>query len=262
MDWNIIFRLSRSLLKVLIAMEAGTHLPWVSIKLSEMCFNVLVGNSRKLRAIWASERKSDRRDAEMLARIAQFDKNLFYPIKHRNTESQAMLAVLKARDIMVGSRKLILSIRGMLKSMGIAISSCSARSFAKKAFEKMPSEYLFAFKDNLQAVAFLSKKIDFCDKKVERLCTKKYPETELLRNIKGVGPITVLSFVLTIEDPDRFNKSRDIGAFLGLAPKRDQSGKTDKKLGFPHLRPVRINEPDMKILLSSSFFILALMRFF
>lgn len=132
--------------KVLIAMEAGTHSPWISCKLTEMGFNVLVGNSRKLRAIWANERKSDRRDAEMLARIARFDKKLFYPITHRDKNSQAMLAVLKSRDALVKSRtQLVNSVRGMLKSMGIAISSCSTRSFAKKNSRRYAYRILFCF---------------------------------------------------------------------------------------------------------------------
>lgn len=219
--------------KVLIAMEAGTHSPWISLALSEMGFDVLVGNPRKLRAIWTSERKSDTRDAEMLARIARFDKKLFHPIKHRNKDSQAMLAVLKSRDALVKSRtQLVNSARGMLKSMGIAISSCDTRYFSRKALEEMPEEYTFALQEMLEIITNLSAKIDAYEKKIDKLCEEKYPETKALRAIKGVGPITALTFVLTIENPDRFRKSRDVAAFLGLVPKRDQSGEIDKQLGI------------------------------
>jgi transposase len=100
-------------------MEAGSHSPWCSCYLTEMGFKVLVGNSRKLRAIWTSTRKTDERDAEMLARIARMDKKLFHPIRHRGKRSQTMLAVIKAREALVKSRSLMInSTRGLLKSTG------------------------------------------------------------------------------------------------------------------------------------------------
>ena len=84
-------------------------------------------------------------------------------------------------------------------------------------------------------------KIKKFDKQIEHICTEQYPETELLRGIKGVGPLTALAFILTLEDPTRFDKSRQVGCFLGLTPRRDQSGETDKQLritkaGNPYLR--------------------------
>lgn len=98
---------------VMIAMEAGTHSPWISALLSEMGFKVVIGNPRKLKFIWQSDQKSDRRDAEMLARVARFDLRLFYSISHRNRESQTGLAVIKARDALVNTRTaLVNSIRG------------------------------------------------------------------------------------------------------------------------------------------------------
>lgn len=219
--------------QVLVAMETGTHSPWMSSCLSQMNFKVLVGNSRKLRAIWASENKTDKRDAEMLARIARFDKKLFYPIRHRSKASQASLAVLKAREALVKSRTLLInSVRGMLKSMGISISSCSTRSFAAKVLEELPEEYLFALNDTVEMIANLSKKIDAYDAKIDKLCQKRFPETKKISAITGVGPITALAFVLIIENPDNFRKSRDMGPFLGLTPKRDQSGEVDKALGI------------------------------
>ncbi len=219
--------------RVLVAMEAGTHSPWISAGLSDMGFKVLVGNSRKLRSVWASERKCDERDAEMIARIARFDSKLFYPIRHLGKESQAMLAVLKARDALVKSRTLMVnSVRGMLKSMGIAVPSCSAQGFAKQIMESMPPEYLFSLKGTLEIISQITAQIVEYDRKVEALCKEKYPETERLRAINGVGPITSLTFVLTIEDPGRFQKSRYVGPFLGLVPRREQSGDTDKELGI------------------------------
>ena len=75
----------------------------------------------------------------------------------------------------------------------------------------------------------LTQQIKELERQINRLC-KKYPETERLLQVPGVGLITALAFVLTVEDPHRFTKSRQVGAFLGLTPKRDQSGKCDKQL--------------------------------
>lgn len=218
---------------VLVAMEAGTHSPWVSCHLADLGFEVLVGNPRKVRAIYASERKNDRKDAEMIARISRFDRKLFYPIKHRGKRSQAMLAVLKARDVLVKSRvQLVGSIRGMLKSMGVVISTSSPSAFAKKALREIPDEYHFGLLESLTAISQLDDSIKAYDKKITAISKEHFPETKTLSAIKGVGPITSLAFVLIIEDHKRFKRSRDVGSYLGLVPKQDQSGEVDKQLGI------------------------------
>ncbi len=219
--------------KILIAMETGTHSPWISSYLVELGFNVLVGNSRKLRAIWASEKKNDKRDAEMLARMARFDKKLFHPIRHRGKKSQSMLAVLKARDILVKSRTmLITSVRGTLKSMGVRIPKCSTNCFGEKVMDMIPKEQQFGLLELLDTIKMLSKKITIYDGKIAMLSEKEFPETKIFSAITGVGPITALAFVLIIEDPKHFKNSRDIGPFLGLIPRQDQSGEIDKQLGI------------------------------
>jgi transposase len=219
--------------QTLVAMEAGTHSPWISRALSDMGFSVLVGNSRKLRSIWHTDRKSDRRDAEMLARIARFDCRLFYPIKHRSKKSQATLAVLKARDALVQSRKqLISSVRGMLKSMGIVLKRSSADAFARNALAQMPEDYTFALADTIDLISTLSDKIKVYDRKIAVVAERDYPETQRLTAIKGVGPISSLTYVLTLEHPHHFRKSRDVGPYLGLVPKLDQSGDSSKELNI------------------------------
>ena len=218
---------------VLIAMEAGTHSPWMSALLADMKFKVVIGNPRKLEFIWKSDNKSDRRDAEMLARVARFDLKLFHPISHRNRESQADLAVIKARDALVKTRTaLVNTVRGMLKSMGYKVDPCSTPAFADKLINEMPEEYCFALKDTLEIIRQITGSIKSYDAKLKKLSREKYPEAELLQQVNGVGPITALAFVLTIEDPGRFRKSRYVGCYLGLVPKRDQSGKVDKELGI------------------------------
>lgn len=216
-----------------IALEAGTHSGWISRVLEEMGHEVLVGNPRKLRVIWDSDEKDDDRDAEMLARIARFDRHLLYPISHRSKEAQADLAIIKARDILVKTRSMLVShVRGTVKSMGQRISKCSTEAFHLRAQEEMPEELVAALEPVLKTVEELTGHIRHYDKLLEKLCSEKYPETEGMRAIRGVGPVSALAFVLTIEESSRFKKSRSVGPFLGLTPKRDKSGKTDKQLAI------------------------------
>jgi transposase len=219
--------------KVLVALEAGTHSPWISHLLEARGFRVLVGNARKLRAIWDTDNKSDERDAQLLARIARFDSALLYPIRHRSRCAHMDLTLIKGRDALVRCRtSLINFLRGIAKTAGARLPSCSAPSFAQKAPEHIPKDLLPAAVHPLRMIEQLSKQIRQLDSQIERLCTEKYPETTALREIAGVGPVTALSFVLTLEDPNRFEKSRDVGPYLGLVPKRDQSGQSDKPLAI------------------------------
>jgi transposase len=228
--------------RVRVAMESGTHSPWISHLLLDRGFDVLVGNARKLRSIWQNEQKSDMRDAEMLARIGRFDPKLMYPILHRGLEAQADLAVIRARDALVRSRgALINSARGLVKSLGNRLPSCSAAAFARKVPEHVPEQLKAAIDPMVAAIAQLSAAIAEHDRRVEQLCSERYGETEHLRRIHGVGPLTALAFVLTIEDPFRFRRNRSIGPFLGMTPRRDQSCSIDKhlpisKAGNEHLR--------------------------
>ncbi len=219
--------------KVKIAIEAGTHSPWIYHLLRDMGFTVLVGNPRKLRAIWQTDYKSDKRDAEMLARIARFDTKLLHPIKHRNMEAHKDLNIIKCRDGLVGCRtNLVNTVRGLLKSQGISVPSSSTDAFAKKVLSVLPKELSPIFKDLISTIEVLTTKIKRFDKRINKICEKKYPEAIHLQQIKGVGPITSLAFILTLEEHSRFAKSRDVGAFLGLVPKKDQSGEIDKQLSI------------------------------
>lgn len=214
-----------------VALEAGTHSGWVSLVLEELGHEVLVGNPRKLRVIWDSDEKNDDRDAEMLARIARFDPHLLYPIHHRGQEAHSDLAVIKARDMLVKTRSiLILHTRGVVKTIGERISKCSAEAFHIRLRDEMPAKLHPALEPVMKSIEELTCRIRHYDKLLENMCAEKYPETEGLRAIVGVGPITALAFVLTLEHSSRFDKSRAVGPFLGMVPKRDQSGQTDKQL--------------------------------
>lgn len=216
-----------------VAMEVGTHSPWVSRLVASLGHEVLVANARELRMIYGSKRKTDRADAEVLARVARLDPSLLRPIAHRGEEAQAALVRLRNRDALVRARSaLIASMRGSLKSLGLRLPACSTASFHRRAAEHLPEAERTLFAPLLESIATLSDQIRQEDREVERMCEEDHPETQVLRQVKGVGPLTALAFVLTLETPDRFRRSRDVGPYLGLTPRRDQSGETDKQLGI------------------------------
>lgn len=231
-----------------IAIETGTHSPWVSRLLAELGHAVLVANARKVRAIYLHHKKCDQLDAQTLARIARVDPHLLSPIQHRAEEAQMDLAVLRARDAAVASRtKLINHVRGAVKSTGHRLPKCSAPSFHKQAAEALPEALHKALFPLLKQIEALTETIKEYDETVKALCDEKYPETEILRGVPGVGDITALCFVLTLEDPERFAKSRDVPAYFGLVPARNQSGNAD-----PQLRITRAGDPTMRRLLVSA----------
>jgi transposase len=214
-------------------LETGTHSPWISQLLHARGFRVLVGNARKLRLIWDSTNKTDERDAEMLARIARFDPQLLSPIRHRSRSAHMDLAVLKGRDALVRCRSSLINfVRGTCKTAGTRLPKCSAEAFAKKVIEHIPKDLLAACVPCINTILELTHKIRQLDSQIEALCEESYTEAMGLREIKGVGPVTALAYVLTLEEPHRFSKSRDVGPYLGLIPKRDQSGGTDKPLSI------------------------------
>jgi transposase len=211
-----------------IAIETGTHSPWVNRLLEECGHEALVANSRKLRLIYSNKRKTDEVDAENLARLARLDPKLLYPVAHRGEDSQAHMAIIRSRQALVDCRtQLVNHVRGAVKSFGGRLPKGPARSFHKRAKEHIPEPLLPALGPILEQIGSLTERIRDYDRQIEAISKEHYPETELLRQAEGVGPLTALTFVLTLEDPYRFEKSRSVGAYLGLVPARDQSGDRD-----------------------------------
>ena len=211
-----------------IAIEAGTHSPWASRVLEECGHEVLVANPRKLRLIYTNKRKTDEIDAENLARLARIDPKLLYSLKHRGEEGQAHLAIIRSRQALVDARtQLVNHIRGAVKSFGASLPKCPARSFHNKAPEHIPEALWAALGPILETIGSLTQRIRDYERQLETISKEHYPETNLLRQVEGVGTLTALTFVLTLEDPYRFEKSRTVGAYLGLVPARDQSGDRD-----------------------------------
>jgi transposase len=189
---------------------------------------VLVANARKLRLIYANKRKTDEIDAENLARLARLDPKLLYPVRHRGEDSQAHMALIRSRQALVGCRtQLVNHVRGALKSFGARLPKCPARSFHKRAAEHIPEALRPALEPVLEQIASLTESIRQYDRRLEAISKDHYPETELLCQVEGIGPLTALTFVLTLEDPYRFERSRCVGAYLGLVPATEQSGERD-----------------------------------
>ena len=134
--------MARSYPGATVVMEAGMHSPWVSRFLQELGLRVIVANPRKTRAIYENERKSDRRDAMMLARLARMDPTLLHPLEHGSQEAQQDMLQLKLRDSLVRARvALINAVRFTLKSLGYPVSNPSSASFHKLVLKEVPESH-------------------------------------------------------------------------------------------------------------------------
>jgi transposase len=205
-----------------VVFEVGTHSPWVREVICGCGHEVLVANPRLMEGSKRRKRKNDRIDANKLARLGRVDPQSLHPMQHRSREVRQDLLVLRARDALVAARtELINATRGLVKSMGSRLPKCSSPSFAQKVEETVPVEIREALLPLVRMAATLSDCIQGYDEKIEKLGREKYGHTALLRQVKGVGPITALAYVLTLENPDRFVKSRDVGPYLGLVPKQE-----------------------------------------
>lgn len=214
-----------------IAIEVGTHSPWVDRDLRRLGHEVIVANAREVKLISKNKKKNDRQDAETLARLARFDPELLKPVQHRGEQAQADLAILRSRDVLVRARtNLINHVRGAVKAAGSRLSKCSADAFANKAKEQLPQMLHQALLPLLESIQQMTEQIKDYQAQLEKLAEERYPETAVLRQIKGVGLLTSLGFVLVLEDWQRFGKSRSVGAFVGLTTRQHQSGQSQPQL--------------------------------
>jgi len=214
-----------------VVLEACNQSRWTSQLLSELGYEVVIANPRQVALIYGSTRKNDRLDAYRLAELGQFKPKLLAPIEHRSDAAQLGLVAIKARESLVRTRtRLINSVRAMAKTFGERVKKVHPPGFAAKAREVLSADLLAMVGPVLDALEAVGEQIKVYDSRLRELASEVYPETEMLRQITGVGPITSLAYVLTIEDPTRFSSSRHVGAYLGLVPQQDQSGKTDTPL--------------------------------
>lgn len=215
-----------------IALEVGTHSPWVSRQLAKLGHEVIVANSREVAYITRSTRKNDRLDARKLARLARVDVELLSPIRHRSEVAQGDLAVLRARDLAVRQRnQAIGAVRGMAKSLGERLRACAPEKAGTALVEESREEIRLFAEPLLQVVEKLNETIRAYDQQIAAM-EQRYPATALLEQVYGVGPLIALTLMLTVEDPHRFRHSRDIGPYIGFRPKKRDSGKSQPELGI------------------------------
>src|SRR5450432_3582134 len=229
-----------------VALETGMHSPWVSRLLSELGHEVIVAHARSVRLIGESRKKDDRMDAQTLARLARIDPQLLSPVKHRSAKAQADLTVIRARAGLVRARTaLVNTVRGLAKSYGERLRGCNVRNMNPEKAEGLSPELQRALEPLLGCIESVSEQIREYNERIEELAQASYPRTALLKQVKGVGTLIALTYMLTLEDPHRFQKSRDVVCYLGLQPGRRNSGKSEPQMhiskeGDPYLRTLLV----------------------
>jgi transposase len=229
-----------------IAMETGTHSPWVSRLLTALGHEVIVAHAQKVRLIVKSRRKDDRLDARTLARLARIDPELLSPVQHRSAQAQLHLTEIRARAGLVSARTaLVNAARGLVKSYGERLRKCGTEQLSREIIRGLSPELREALGPLLQEVESLNERIKEYDRRIQKMAKQEYPETTLLKQVKGVGDLIATAYVLTIEDPHRFRKSRDAGCFVGLQPGRRNSGESEpqrhiSKEGDEYLRTLLV----------------------
>ena len=216
-----------------IAIEVGTHSPWVSRLLKSLGHEVIVANARQVKLISESSRKNDKLDARMLARLARVDPELLRPIQHRSEQGQLDLMTIRVRAGLVEARTaLVNAARGFSKTVGERLPACDSDQLGVEQLSSLPAALRETLKPLLEEIESLTERIKESDQKIEQIARTEYPETKLLQQVSGVGTLIALTFVLTIEDKERFQKSRDVGSYVGLRPKQSASGQSQPELGI------------------------------
>src|SRR6202140_3245823 len=206
----------RKITRSLIALGKDTHSPWVSRLLTELGHEVIVAHAQKVQLITKSNRKDDRHDARTLARLARIDPELLGPIRHRSVQAQIHLTVIRARAELVSARTaLVNAARGLVKSYGQRLPKCGTYQVSRELAAALSPELQDVLEPLLKEIESLNERVKEYDERMEKIAKEVYPEVALLKQVKGVGTQIALTYVLTIEDPYRFPKSRQVGCFLG-----------------------------------------------
>ena len=235
-----------------VVIEVGTHSPWIARALQQKGFEVIVVNPRNLRLITASTKKTDRRDARILAKMGQSSLDLLEQVEHRSEQAQQDRVMLQAREALVRARtRLVNQVRGMIKALGLRIPKCDTNAFALRASEHVPEALRPALEPLLIQIDQLSVQIRDYDRSIQSI-SKRYPVTQTLQAIRGVGPVTALAYVLAIDNPARFERSRMVGAYFGLVPRKRDSGESVPQLRITKAGDVMVR----KLLVGAAHYIL------
>lgn len=201
--------------------------------LASLGHEVIVANARRVRAISDNNSKDDRMDAQLLARLGRVDPGLLYPIRHRGAQAQQHLAMIRARAALVDGRTaLINTARGLVKAFGERLAKCDADQMGVEKLKGLEAGEQAALTGLLRSVEAMTEQIQGYDKQIAEIAREHYPETALLQQVHGVGLLIALTFILTLEDAERFERSRDVGCYVGLRPKRKDSGESQPELNI------------------------------
>jgi transposase len=196
--------------------------------------------------IAVTKKKRDEVDAELLARIGRVDPSLLSPVRVRRGQTRRDQVTIRSRAELVSARTMLANhVRSLAKVQGELLPRCTTASLPKRARALLSEEMRELLEPVLVALEQVTLQIRVLDQRIEGDLAQRYPDVEVLRSIPGVGPLTALTFVLQLDDPKRFPKSRQVAAFLGLCPGRRQTGTSDPqqritKMGDRYLRSLLV----------------------
>jgi len=228
-----------------VVLEVSSHSRWVQKLVTKAGHEAIVANARRVQLISQNERKTDRVDAELLARLGRADPTLLKPIQHRTDDAQKDIVLLRARAALMRARTLLINcVRGVVKTVGARIKSCASDAFGKRT-EEIPESLRPALAPMMDQIRKLTAEIRSYDKQIKGLAEGAADIAPLLTTT-GVGALTAVAFVRTLEDPTRFRNGRAAAAYIGLVPRRSQSGGLDPQLritkcGDSYLRQLLVN---------------------
>ena len=228
-----------------VILEVGPHSRWMQKSLERLGHTVRVVDARKIQLISRSNHKTDRRDARTLAQLGAGVPELLGDIRHRSDQAQADLTVLLTRDHFIALRTATINrARGVLKSVGVKVPRMSTKVFHARVGELVPAPLQRGIVPMLDELKSLQLRIRSMDREIDAIAAR-YPALAKLIAVQGVGNLTALAFVLSLDDPSRFKKSRDVGPFIGLTPRKHASGASDPQLsitrsGNPFLRRILV----------------------
>ncbi len=211
-----------------IGLETGPTVTWLWTELSKLGLPVICIDARHAKAALKMQiNKTDRNDAVGIARIMQC--GWYKEVRVKDLDSHAIKALLVSRALLVKiKRDLENQIRGLLKNLGLVIGRAKMNVFSLRAAQLTEDrpELAAVVGPLLKAREAIEQQIDDLDRKVMRLA-RNNAQVRRFMTVPGVGPITALCYLATIDDPTRFKRSSSVGAYTGLTTRRYASGEID-----------------------------------